>query len=64
VEQKVPTIREASTQTFESAVSSLWRREHILAGKPAVNGATKSADGRIATEAAWLNRNRLTEMKK
>jgi hypothetical protein len=26
VEQKVPTTREALTQTVESSVSSLWRR--------------------------------------
>lgn len=26
VQQKVPATREALTQTFESAVSSLWRR--------------------------------------
>ncbi len=31
---------------------------------PSENRSQKSADGRMATEAAWLNRNRLTERRK
>jgi transposase len=32
MEQKVPSTLEAMKQTFESAVSSLWRQEHIRHG--------------------------------